>query len=140
MSSSPTVKGRFFLQTYGCQMNEYDSDIMAQKLTDDGYHETYDPAEADVMVVNTCSVREHAESKARSRIGRLSRGTPHPDPHPGGERVKRMLVVAGCMAQRMGEDLLKQFPAVDLVVGPDRVVYLPELLAEVRTRGRFVAT
>lgn len=130
-SGSPTVKGRFFLQTYGCQMNEYDSDIMAQRLIDSGYVETYDPDEADLAVVNTCSVREHAESKAKSRIGRLSEG-------PGA--ASRTLVVAGCMAQRMGEEILKRHPAVDLVIGPDRAADLPELVAEARRRGPMVAT
>lgn len=128
--NSPPEKGLFFLQTYGCQMNEYDSDIMAQRLTDSGYLETYDPAEANLAVVNTCSVREHAESKARSLIGRLSEG-------PGASRT---LVVAGCMAQRMGKEILTRYPAVDLVIGPDRAADLPELLEEVRQRGRMAAT
>jgi tRNA-2-methylthio-N6-dimethylallyladenosine synthase len=118
--------------TFGCQMNVHDSERLDEVLRGAGYRPAPGPAEADVVVLNTCSVREKAEQKLRSEVGRLAALKRR----PGGGAV---LVVAGCVAQQEGRALLKKMPALDVVVGPDNVAELPALLAEVTTGGLPVA-
>ena len=113
-----------YIETYGCQMNVSDAELMLGVLSREGYVRTADPAEADVMVVNTCAVRDHAEQRVLSRLGELKRHK-----RPGGGPV---LAVVGCMAQRLGARLLEQVSQVDLVVGPDGYRGLPELIARAR--------
>ncbi|MCU0685378.1 MAG: tRNA (N6-isopentenyl adenosine(37)-C2)-methylthiotransferase MiaB [Polyangiaceae bacterium] len=114
--------------TFGCQMNVHDSERLDEVLRAAGYRPASEPAEADVVVLNTCSVREKAEQKLRSEVGRLAALKRR----PGGGAV---LVVAGCVAQQEGRALLKKMPALDVVVGPDNIADLPALLAEVTTGG-----
>ncbi|HEU4534703.1 MAG TPA: tRNA (N6-isopentenyl adenosine(37)-C2)-methylthiotransferase MiaB [Polyangiaceae bacterium] len=114
--------------TFGCQMNVHDSERLDEVLRAAGYRPAAAPAEADVVVLNTCSVREKAEQKLRSEVGRLAALKRR----PGGGAV---LVVAGCVAQQEGRALLKKMPALDVVVGPDNIAELPALLAEVTTGG-----
>src|SRR3712207_1321894 len=109
---------RVYIETYGCQMNVADSELMLGILGRDGYVRTGDPAEADVMLVNTCAVRDNAEQRVIGRMGELQRF----------KRDNGVLGVVGCMAQRLGPALLAQVPRVDLVVGPDAYRNLPELL------------
>jgi len=111
----PTI----YIETYGCQMNVSDSELMLGLLAREGYVHTDDPAAADVLLVNTCAVRDHAEQRVLGRMGELKRYK-----RPGG-----VLGVMGCMAQRLGPRLLKRVPQVDLVVGPDGYRSLPELIA-----------
>ena len=113
-----------FIQTYGCQMNKYDSEIVAGILEAAGYFITDKSEEADIVLVNTCSVRDHAEKRAMGRISVLA-GWRESAPH-------KKLGVIGCMAQRMKEDLLTRKPFVDFVVGPDEYQRLPELIADGR--------
>ena len=100
---------RIYIETYGCQMNVADTELMLGLLGDDGYRATDDPAEADVMLVNTCAVRDHAEQRVLGRMGELKRH----------KRPGDVLGVVGCMAQRLGPRLLDRVPQVDLVIGPD---------------------
>ena len=111
----PTI----YIETYGCQMNVSDSELMLGVLGREGYVRTDDPAAADVLLVNTCAVRDHAEQRVLGRMGELKRYK-----RPGG-----VLGVMGCMAQRLGPRLLERVPQVDLVVGPDGYRNLPELIA-----------
>ena len=111
----PTI----YIETYGCQMNVSDSELMLGLLAREGYVRTDDPAAADVLLVNTCAVRDHAEQRVLGRMGELKRYK-----RPGG-----VLGVMGCMAQRLGPRLLERVPQVDLVVGPDGYRNLPELIA-----------
>ena len=109
---------RVYIETYGCQMNVADSELMLGVLRRDGYVESEDPADADVMLVNTCAVRDNAEQRVIGRMGELQRY----------KREGGVLGVVGCMAQRLGPALLAKVPRVDLVVGPDAYRNLPELL------------
>ncbi len=113
---------RVYIETYGCQMNVSDSELMLGVLGRDGYVRTDDPAEADVMLVNTCAVRDHAEQRVFGRMGELTRH----------KRPGDVLGVVGCMAQRLGPTLLERVPQVDLVIGPDGYRALPALIARAK--------
>ncbi len=113
---------RLALITFGCQMNVHDSQRMAEILVRDGFEIVDDPEGADVVVMNTCSVREKAEQKLRSEAGRL-------------KKSDAFLVVTGCVAQQEGERLLKSMPFIDAVVGPDCLAELPDLLRELESGG-----
>jgi tRNA-2-methylthio-N6-dimethylallyladenosine synthase len=107
-----------YIETYGCQMNVADSELMFGVLGRDGYVRAENPEEADVMLVNTCAVRDNAEQRVIGRVGELQRH----------KRSGGVLGVVGCMAQRLGPALLAQAPRVDLVVGPDAYRNLPQLI------------
>ncbi len=109
---------RVYIETYGCQMNVADSETILGLLGCDGYVATADPGAADVLLVNTCAVRDHAEQRVVGRMGELKRY----------QRPGVVLGVVGCMAQRLGRRLLDAAP-VDLVAGPDGYRGLPELIA-----------
>src|SRR5918997_193134 len=109
---------RIYIETYGCQMNVADSELMLGVLGRGGYTQADHPMDADVMLVNTCAVRDHAEQRVIGRMGELQRY----------KRSDGVLGVVGCMAQRLGPALLAKVPRVDLVVGPDAYRNLPELL------------
>ena len=115
-----------YIETYGCQMNVADSELVLGVLGREGYVRTDDPARADVVLVNTCAVRDHAEQRVLSRVGELKRH----------KRPGRVLGVLGCMAQRLGPRLLERVPQVDLVAGPDGYRGLPELIARARSGER----
>jgi tRNA-2-methylthio-N6-dimethylallyladenosine synthase len=115
---------RIYLETYGCQMNVADSELMLGQLSRAGYERTERVAEADVILLNTCAIREHAEQRIYGRLGELSR---HKLRRPG-----VLLGVAGCMAQHLKSRLMEKVPAVDLVVGPDGYRDLPSLLDQAR--------
>ena len=121
---------RVYIETYGCQMNVADTETMFGVLGRDGYHRTENPAEADVLLVNTCAVRDNAEQRVVGRVGELQRYT-----SPG-----RVLGVVGCMAQRLGTALLEQVPRVDIVVGPDAYRNLPSLLTMAQAGQRLADT
>jgi tRNA-2-methylthio-N6-dimethylallyladenosine synthase len=109
---------RVYIETYGCQMNVADSELMFGLLDRAGYARADDPADADVMLVNTCAVRDNAEQRVIGRVGELQRH----------KRPGDVLGVVGCMAQRLGPALLERVPRVDLVVGPDAYRNLPDLI------------
>ncbi|MFW6051899.1 MAG: tRNA (N6-isopentenyl adenosine(37)-C2)-methylthiotransferase MiaB [Myxococcota bacterium] len=113
---------RYLVQTLGCQMNVHDSRRMEDVLREAGYAPTDEATLADVVVVNTCSVRDKAEHKLMSLLGTFR------PLKEGGRRVT--LAVAGCVAQQEGERLLRKAPHVDLVLGPDNIPELPALLRE----------
>ena len=115
-----------YIETYGCQMNVADSELMLGVLARDGYVRSATPEGADVMLVNTCAVRDNAEQRVIGRMGELQRH----------KRAGTILGVVGCMAQRLGPILLERVPAVDLVVGPDGYRNLPELLAHAQAGER----
>lgn len=121
---------RVYIETYGCQMNVADTEVLFGALGRQGYARTDDPAQADVMLVNTCAVREHAEQRVVGRVGELQRY----------KRPGSVLGVVGCMAQRLGTALLERAPRVDLVAGPDAYRSLPALIAQARDGRRVVDT
>jgi len=124
-----TVQKRLYIKTYGCQMNVYDSERMADVLRPLGYAMTDQPQDADLVVLNTCHIREKATEKVYSELGQLKRMK---DVREGGMTI----AVAGCVAQAEGEEIMARQPAVDLVVGPQAYHQLPELIAKVhRARG-----
>lgn len=116
---------RYIVQTFGCQMNVHDSRRIEEVLLSDGYEPTEDATLADLVVVNTCSVREKAEHKLMSLLGTLRILK---EQRPG-----VAVAVAGCVAQQEGERLLKKAPVIDLVIGPDNIPELPGLLRELET-------
>ncbi len=113
----------FFVQTFGCQMNVHDSRRIEEVLRANGYREATEPALADLLVVNTCSVRDKAEHKLMSLLG-----TFRPFKEANRDTV---LAVAGCVAQQEGERLLRKAPFIDIVLGPDNIPELPELIQNV---------
>ncbi len=114
-----------YIRTFGCQMNVYDTGKMRALLASDGYAATEDPALADLVIINTCSVREKPEQKLHSFLGEM-------------RRFKRMrpltLAVAGCVAQQEGKALLERYPDVDLVMGPDAIPQIRSLVAAASER------
>ena len=131
--SDPAPAKRLFIKTYGCQMNVYDSERMADVLIPLGYAMTDTPDGADLVVLNTCHIREKATEKVYSELGKLKemREERLAD---GGSRMT--IAVAGCVAQAEGEEIMRRQPAVDLVVGPQAYHQLPELIARThRARG-----
>src|SRR5499426_71800 len=100
---------KFYVRTYGCQMNVADSNEMRRHLKANGLVETQNPDEASVLLINTCTVRQHAEDRAFSEIGKLKRWKAR---QPG-----RKLVITGCAAERTKDFLESRFPHIDLVVG-----------------------
>lgn len=116
---------RFYLESFGCQMNVYDTQGLDRLLSDHGYARVGAPEDADVILVNTCSVREHAEERTLNRLAVLSRlKSNHPD---------LLVGVTGCMAQRMGEEIQKRVRGVDLIVGAQALPLVLPALERLRT-------
>src|SRR5437588_3330207 len=119
---------RFYIQTYGCQMNVADTERMTALLERAGGEAVARPEEADVILLNTCSVRERPEHKVYSRLGELRRLKQQ---NPG-----LVIGVCGCQAQREGEAILANAPFVDLVVGTANIDRVPQLVEAVRRTGK----
>ena len=119
-----TSSPRAYVETYGCQMNIADGELMEGILGGAGYDIAHSPEDADVILVNTCAIREHAERRVLGRVGQLN--------HFKRLRPQVVLGVTGCMAQRMKDALLEKAPYVDLVVGPDQYRGLATALDEIR--------
>ena len=120
---------RLYIETYGCQMNKSDSELIAGLFKASGYVLAGEPESADVILVNTCAVREHAEDRAFGRIAsfkRYKQGNPDV-----------VLGICGCMAQHLGRRILQRIPFVDLLVGPDAYRRLPEIVDQTRDDGPF---
>ena len=125
------MPGRYYIKTFGCQMNEYDSARMGDVLgVGAGLKPTDNPAEADVLLMNTCSVREKAEDKVYSLLGEW-RDIKKLKPHV-------LIGVGGCVASQEGEAITRRAPYVDLVFGPQTLHRLPEMLGELKRTGRAV--
>jgi len=128
VQADKTERRKLFIKSYGCQMNVYDATRMADVLAPEGYEETTDMAEADLVVLNTCHIRERAAEKVFSELGkvrvlkeeRASRG------------LDMKIAVAGCVAQAEGAEILRRQKAVDLVVGPQSYHRLPDMLRNVQ--------
>ena len=135
MSDAKPLK-RLYIKTYGCQMNVYDSERMADVLAPLGYAVTDRPEGADLVVLNTCHIREKATEKVYSELGQIK--LLKQQKADGGGAM--MIAVAGCVAQAEGEEIMRRQPAVDLVVGPQAYHQLPELIARThRARGERLA-
>ncbi|CAN7150549.1 tRNA (N6-isopentenyl adenosine(37)-C2)-methylthiotransferase MiaB [Phenylobacterium sp. LjRoot219] len=135
MSETAPLK-RLYIKTYGCQMNVYDSERMADVLAPLGYGMTDSPEGADLVVLNTCHIREKATEKVYSELGQIKRLKETKRAEGGAMTI----AVAGCVAQAEGEEILRRQPAVDLVVGPQAYHQLPELIARAhRARGERLA-
>jgi tRNA-2-methylthio-N6-dimethylallyladenosine synthase len=137
MDSEPPAARRrlpkkLFVQNFGCQMNDYDVERMREVLGARGYDAAATADEADLIVINTCSVREKAEAKVASAAGRYR--------ELKAERPGVMVAIGGCVAQQEGARLLKRIPVADFTFGPDQIPSLPELLERRARDGRFAAT
>ena len=126
---------RAFIKSFGCQMNVYDAERMGDIAAGEGYREAHTVEDADLIVLNTCHIRERASEKIYSELGKLKR-LKDERRRAGRETT---LVVAGCLAQAEGAEILRRQPAVDVVVGPQSYHRLPELLREARLRPGVVA-
>ena len=116
---------KLYVKTYGCAMNVYDSDKMIELLKPLGFNVTIDPKEADLAILNTCHIRDKAEQKVYSDLGRLNKHKKAANK----EGRDLIIVVAGCVAQAAGDEILRQAPYVSMVVGPQTYHRLPEYLA-----------
>jgi tRNA-2-methylthio-N6-dimethylallyladenosine synthase len=130
MTATPTTKGSVYVETYGCQMNVSDSELILGRLAADGYSEAATPEDADVILLNTCAIRDHAEQRVLGRLGELK----------GVMKATAVVGVTGCMAQRMGPTLLERARHVSLVIGPDGYRALPALLERARSGERAIET
>ncbi|MEO0399021.1 MAG: tRNA (N6-isopentenyl adenosine(37)-C2)-methylthiotransferase MiaB [Pseudomonadota bacterium] len=131
------AKKSFYIKTYGCQMNVYDSERMADLLAPLGYGRTETPDDADLVILNTCHIREKAAEKVYSELGRLRRLKEEKARDGGGMTI----AVAGCVAQAEGAEMRRRAPVVDMVFGPQAYHRLPEILAKTaRARGDILET
>jgi tRNA-2-methylthio-N6-dimethylallyladenosine synthase len=128
MGSDPEHRPTFYVETYGCEMNNYDSEYIAGRFLEEGWAPAPDPESADLVLFNTCSVRQAAEDRVRARIGSFA-GLKR-------ERPGMMVGVVGCMAQRLGKELEAGRGVVDVVAGTDTYRDLPEIVAERAAMGR----
>ena len=127
-----TQPKKLFIRTWGCQMNVYDSERMAEALGADGYDETDRPEDADMILLNTCHIREKAAEKVYSELGRYKDlKAANPDLKIG---------VAGCVAQAEGEEIIARQPIVDLVVGPQAYHRLPQMVARAGHGAKVIDT
>src|SRR5438093_2246893 len=113
------------IKSFGCQMNVYDSNRMADTLAPEGYAETATPEDADLVILNTCHIREKAAEKVYSELGTIRR-LKAAKTRDGGQMI---VAVAGCVAQAEGSEIMRRAPCVDLVIGPQSYHRLPDLVA-----------
>jgi tRNA-2-methylthio-N6-dimethylallyladenosine synthase len=114
------MKKSYFIETYGCQMNVADSELISGLLSSEGYNKTSDIHAADIIFVNTCAIREHAEDKVHSRLGFYNQLKQ--------KKPETIIGILGCMAQNLKEDILESKPFVDIILGPDSYRKLPEMI------------
>jgi len=127
------MNSTFYIKTMGCQMNEYDSDLLARSLIYEGYFPVDDPSTADIILVNTCAVRAKPEQKAASFLGRMDAIKK--------KKPELILGVVGCMAQQEGAGFIKRFPHVDLVMGPRELDRIADVIRRIHSnREKIIAT
>ncbi|MGD9836244.1 MAG: tRNA (N6-isopentenyl adenosine(37)-C2)-methylthiotransferase MiaB [Afipia sp.] len=131
-----TTPRKLHIKSYGCQMNVYDAQRMVDTLTPEGYVETANAEDADLVILNTCHIREKASEKVYSELGRLRAAKD--DAARDGREMR--IAVAGCVAQAEGSEIIQRAPVVDIVVGPQSYHHLPQLLAKARSDGRAIET
>ena len=134
--AEPGTARKVFVKTYGCQMNVYDSQRMADALAAEGYVGTETMEDADLVLLNTCHIREKAAEKVYSELGRI-RGIKAERERQGRETL---IGVAGCVAQAEGEEILRRAPVVDLVIGPQTYHRLPDVVKKARAGEKVVET
>jgi tRNA-2-methylthio-N6-dimethylallyladenosine synthase len=127
---------KLHIKSYGCQMNVYDAQRMVDALAPEGFVETAAVDDADLVILNTCHIREKASEKVYSELGRLR--TVKNEAARNGRSMN--IVVAGCVAQAEGNEIIRRAPTVDIVVGPQSYHHLPQLLAQAKRQGRAVET
>ena len=136
--TAPQNTKKVFIKTYGCQMNVYDSERMADVLAPIGYTAVDTPDDADLVVLNTCHIREKAAEKVYSELGRVRKMKETKEAEGRGEMT---VAVAGCVAQAEGEEIMRRAPVVDMVLGPQTYHKLPEMIAKVaRAQGDVLET
>jgi tRNA-2-methylthio-N6-dimethylallyladenosine synthase len=131
-----TTPRKLHIKSYGCQMNVYDAQRMVDTLAPEGFVETANAEEADLVILNTCHIREKASEKVYSELGRLR--VAKDDAARNGREMR--IAVAGCVAQAEGSEIIRRAPVVDVVVGPQSYHHLPQLLAKAKTDGRAIET
>jgi tRNA-2-methylthio-N6-dimethylallyladenosine synthase len=131
-AASPIPARSVYIETFGCQMNGADSEVVLARLEESGWQRTEERDRADLILYNTCSVRDHAEAKVRGRLGELRELKQ--------QRPGLRIGVMGCMAQREKAALIRRFPHIDLVVGTDQFVNMPQLLDRLEEGERVVET
>jgi tRNA-2-methylthio-N6-dimethylallyladenosine synthase len=129
-SEDATGKKKLFIESYGCQMNFSDSEVVASIMKKDGYATTRNVDEADVVLINTCSIRENAETRVRNRLTEFKKKKE--------DNPELVVGILGCMAERLKKNLLEEEKLVDLVAGPDAYRDLPNLIEEVGTGQKAV--
>src|SRR6478672_3393453 len=127
---------KLHIKSYGCQMNVYDAQRMVDTLAGEGFVETDSADDADLVILNTCHIREKASEKVYSELGRLR--VMKDEAARNGREMK--IAVAGCVAQAEGAEIIRRAPTVDVVVGPQSYHHLPQLLAHAKTQGRALET
>ncbi|MGN6310450.1 MAG: tRNA (N6-isopentenyl adenosine(37)-C2)-methylthiotransferase MiaB [Xanthobacteraceae bacterium] len=127
---------KLHIKSYGCQMNVYDAQRMVDTLAPEGFVETDSVGDADLVILNTCHIREKASEKVYSELGRLRVAREEAANHGRDMNI----VVAGCVAQAEGDEIIRRAPVVDVVVGPQSYHNLPQLLARARNEGRAIDT
>ncbi|HEV7409652.1 MAG TPA: MiaB/RimO family radical SAM methylthiotransferase, partial [Bradyrhizobium sp.] len=127
---------KLHIKSYGCQMNVYDAQRMVDTLAGEGFVETASVDDADLVILNTCHIREKASEKVYSELGRLRAAKDE----AAREGRAMNIVVAGCVAQAEGNEIIRRAPVVDVVVGPQSYHHLPQLLAHAKTHGRALET
>ncbi len=131
-----TTPRKVHIKSYGCQMNVYDAQRMVDTLAPEGFVETASVDDADLVILNTCHIREKASEKVYSELGRLR--VMKDDAARNGREMQ--IAVAGCVAQAEGSEIIRRERAVDIVVGPQSYHHLPQLLAKAKTDGRAIET
>jgi tRNA-2-methylthio-N6-dimethylallyladenosine synthase len=131
-----TSPRKLHIKSYGCQMNVYDAQRMVDTLAPEGFVETASAEDADLVILNTCHIREKASEKVYSELGRLR--AMKEEAARDGREIN--IAVAGCVAQAEGEEIIRRAPVVDIVVGPQSYHHLPQLLARARRDGRALET
>src|SRR3954451_2261379 len=123
---------KLHIKSYGCQMNVYDAQRMVDTLAGEGFVETASVDDADLVILNTCHIREKASEKVYSELGRL-----RPIKDEAARHGRQMnIAVAGCVAQAEGNEIMVRAPVVDVVVGPQSYHHLSQLLARAKANGR----
>jgi tRNA-2-methylthio-N6-dimethylallyladenosine synthase len=135
MEKSINQQKKLYIKTYGCQMNVYDSDRMQDMMLSIGYQNVVEPNDADMVIINTCHIREKAAEKLYCDLGRIKKHKANLQ-----KQGKKMIVaVAGCVGQAEGEEIFKRAPVVDIIVGPESYQTLPDLVGKVvRDQGRQI--